>query len=83
MKTVVITYRVRHGLKFFEEHDERLNVTGDEWEVPIERARAVVYLPAGVTGLRAYAFTGGYGSQEAAARRRSSARTLPSRRPAS
>ncbi|HNV02882.1 MAG TPA: DUF2207 domain-containing protein [Vicinamibacterales bacterium] len=69
VKTVVITYRVRHGLKFFEEHDELYwNVTGDEWEVPIERARAVVYLPAGVTGLRAYAFTGGYGSQEAAAR---------------
>jgi len=60
---------VRNGLKFFEEHDELYwNVTGDEWEVPIERARAVVRLPAGVAGIRSYAFTGGYGSQESAAR---------------
>jgi uncharacterized membrane protein YgcG len=69
VKTVVVRYRVRNGLKFFEEHDELYwNVTGDEWEVPIERSRAVVRLPAGVAGLRAYAFTGGYGSQESAAR---------------
>jgi uncharacterized membrane protein YgcG len=68
VKTVVLRYRVRNGLKFFEEHDELYwNVTGDEWEVPIERARAVVRLPSGVTGLRAHAFTGGYGSQESAA----------------
>jgi len=68
VKTVVIKYRVRNGLKFFEEHDELYwNVTGDEWDVPIERARAVVYLPPAVQGLRAYAFTGGYGSQETAA----------------
>ena len=69
VKTVVVRYRVRNGLKFFEEHDELYwNVTGDEWEVPIERARAVVRLPAGVEGIRSYAFTGGYGSQESAAR---------------
>jgi len=67
VKTVVVRYRVLNGLKFFEEHDELYwNVTGDEWEVPIERARAVVRLPAGVAGIRSYAFTGGYGSQESA-----------------
>jgi uncharacterized membrane protein YgcG len=69
VKTVVVRYRVRNGLKFFDEHDELYwNVTGDEWQVPIERARAVIRLPAGVTGVRSYAFTGGYGSQESAAR---------------
>ena len=69
VKTVVVRYRVRNGLKFFEDHDELYwNVTGDEWEVPIERARAVIRLPAGAEGIRSYAFTGGYGSQEAAAR---------------
>jgi uncharacterized membrane protein len=69
VKTIVVRYRVHNGLKFFEEHDELYwNVTGDEWEVPIERARAVVRLPASIAGLRAYAFTGGYGSQESAAR---------------
>ena len=69
VKTVVVRYRVLNGLKFFEEHDELYwNVTGDEWDVPIERAIAVVRLPSGVTGIRSYAFTGGYGSQESAAR---------------
>jgi hypothetical protein len=68
-KTVVVRYRVRNGLKFFEEHDELYwNVTGDEWEVPIAAATATIHLPAGVTGLRTAAFTGGYGSQESAAR---------------
>jgi uncharacterized membrane protein YgcG len=68
VRTVVVRYRVRNGLKFFEEHDELYwNVTGDEWDVPIERARAVVRLPAAVSGIRAHAFTGGYGSQESAA----------------
>ncbi len=67
-RTVVLAYRVRNGLKFFDEHDELYwNVTGDEWEVPIEAARALVRLPDGVGGIRATAFTGGYGSQEAAA----------------
>ncbi len=66
--TVVLRYRVRNGLKFFEEHDELYwNVTGDEWEVPIEAAAAQVYLPPGVSGVRAVAFTGGYGSNEQAA----------------
>jgi hypothetical protein len=67
-RTVVLAYRVRNGLKFFDEHDELYwNVTGDEWEVPIEAARALVHLPAGAAGLRAAAFTGGYGSSATAA----------------
>jgi uncharacterized membrane protein YgcG len=68
VRTVVLRYRVRNGLKFFEQHDELYwNVTGDEWEVPIEAASARVTLPAQVTGIRAAAFTGGYGSAERAA----------------
>ncbi|MBI2835339.1 MAG: DUF2207 domain-containing protein [Acidobacteria bacterium] len=67
-RTVVLRYRVRNGLKFFDEHDELYwNVTGDEWEVPIETVTAVVQLPDTVTGVRAIAFTGGYGSREQAA----------------
>ena len=67
-RTVVLRYRVQNGLKFFDEHDELYwNVTGDEWEVPIEAAAARVHLPPGAAGLRAAAFTGGYGSREAAA----------------
>jgi uncharacterized membrane protein len=64
-KTVKVVYRVANGLRFFDEHDELYwNVTGDEWEVPIESASADVKLPAGVSGVRATAFRGAYGSTE-------------------
>jgi len=67
-RTVILKYRVRNGLKFFEDHDELYwNITGDEWDAPIRAATARIYLPPGVTGLRAVAFTGGYGSREQAA----------------
>jgi uncharacterized membrane protein len=67
-RTVVVRYGVPNALRFFEEHDELYwNVTGDEWEVPIEAASARVALPSGVSDVRAGAFTGGYGSQETAA----------------
>nr|WP_232470443.1 DUF2207 domain-containing protein [Methylococcus sp. BF19-07] len=66
-KTVILHYRVRNGLKFFEDHDELYwNITGDEWEVPIEAASARIALPSGAEGVRTLAFTGSYGSREAA-----------------
>lgn len=62
-RTVVLRYRASNALRFFDEHDELYwNVTGDEWEQPIEAATAVVTLPAGVQGVRAIAFDGVYGS---------------------
>ncbi len=62
-RTVLLRYRATNGLRFFTEHDELYwNVTGDEWDVPIEAASAVVELPAGATGVRAIAFNGAYGS---------------------
>jgi uncharacterized membrane protein len=68
LRTVILRYRVENGLKFFEEHDELYwNVTGDEWEAPIESVNARVHLPPGAASLRAVAFTGGYGSRERAA----------------
>jgi len=67
-KTVKLRYRVANALRFFDEHDELYwNVTGDEWEVPIETVSAVVRLPEGVSGLRATAFRGAYGSTEQSA----------------
>ncbi len=67
-RTVILKYRAKNGLKFFEDHDELYwNITGDEWEVPIRSATARIYLPQGASGLRAVAFTGGYGSREQAA----------------
>jgi len=64
-KTLVLTYRVSNGLKYFEDHDELYwNVTGDEWEVPIEAASARILLPAAASGVKALAFTGAYGARE-------------------
>jgi uncharacterized membrane protein YgcG len=64
-KTLVLTYKVTNGLKYFDDHDELYwNVTGDEWDVPIEAATARVLLPAGATGVKAVAFSGAYGARE-------------------
>jgi len=61
--TIVLRYRATNGLRFFEEHDELYwNVTGDEWDVPIDAATAVVQLPSEAGGVRAVAFNGPYGS---------------------
>jgi uncharacterized membrane protein YgcG len=68
VRTVVLRYQVRNALRYFDEHDELYwNVTGDEWEMPIEAASASISLPPTVTGLRALAFTGAYGSTEQSA----------------
>jgi hypothetical protein len=65
VRSVAIRYRVPNALLFFEDHDELYwNITGDEWEVPIEDASAVIELPAGASGIRTLAFTGAYGSKE-------------------
>lgn len=61
--TVVLRYRAKNGLRFFADHDELYwNVTGDEWDVPIEAATARIELPGAATGVRAIAFNGAYGS---------------------
>jgi Predicted membrane protein (DUF2207) C-terminal domain/Predicted membrane protein (DUF2207) N-terminal domain len=61
--TVVLRYRARNGLRFFADHDELYwNITGDEWDVPIESATARIELPGAASGIRAIAFNGVYGS---------------------
>ena len=63
-REISLHYRVRNGLRFFEDHDELYwNVTGNSWDVPLESASAHVILPAGVTGLRAANYTGFFGSR--------------------
>lgn len=65
IRTVRLRYRVSNALRFFDEHDELYwNVTGDEWDVPIEHASALVRLPVGASGVRATAFRGAYGSTQ-------------------
>ncbi|MFZ0523524.1 MAG: DUF2207 domain-containing protein [Candidatus Acidiferrales bacterium] len=63
-RTIVLHYRVLDAIRFFADHDELYwNVTGDEWENPINLVTARVELPAGVTGLHAIAYTGIIGSR--------------------
>src|SRR2546426_275039 len=62
-RTLLLRYHATNGLRFFDEHDELYwNVTGDEWEVPIQAATAEIELPLGTPGARAIAFNGVYGS---------------------
>jgi uncharacterized membrane protein YgcG len=64
VRTITLHYSVKNGLRFFEDHDELYwNVTGDDWDVPIENASVQILLPSGVTGIRASEFTGSYGSR--------------------
>lgn len=63
-KTVVIHYKALDALRFFPDHDELYwNVTGNETNAVVENASARIELPAGVTGLHAEAYTGGYGER--------------------
>src|SRR5258706_483700 len=57
-KTLVLRYHATNGLRFFDEHDELdWNVTGAEWEGPIDVATAVITLRAGGPGRRGRAAT--------------------------
>jgi len=50
-RTVEITYNVRNGIRYFEDHDEFYwNVTGNDWPVPIDHASALVNLPSAQRG---------------------------------
>jgi uncharacterized membrane protein len=62
-RTVIFHYQVLDGLRFLEDHDELYwNVTGDEWDAPIDLVTAHIVLPSGTTGIRAIAYTGAFGS---------------------
>src|SRR5271168_3958711 len=68
-RTILLHYRVLDALRFFQDHDELYwNVTGNEWENSIELVTAHIELPAGVTGLRAVAYTGVTGARTEDAR---------------
>jgi hypothetical protein len=68
-RTIVLHYRASNGVRFFDDHDELYwNVTGDEWDVPIDAAAARIELPRAAAGIRAIAFNGVYGSTSQDAR---------------
>src|SRR5690606_13912499 len=52
----VIRYRVEGALNGFEGHDELYwNATGNDWSVPIERARVTVTLPVAIQDVLCFA----------------------------
>ena len=62
-----IFYRVDNGIGYFNDHDELYwNVTGQGWEVPIEKVGALIHLPEKVfeSNLKLDCFTGFFGSKE-------------------
>jgi uncharacterized membrane protein len=65
-RTIRITYKAANAVRFFKDHDEFYwNVTGNDWKVPIAEASAFVALPSAAAGkgIKAQAFTGGFGSR--------------------
>jgi hypothetical protein len=63
-RTVVLRYRVLDAIRFLSDHDELYwNVTGEEWDSPIESASARIDLPEGASGVHAVAYTGLFGSR--------------------
>ena len=63
--TYVIPYSVSGGLTYFSDHDELYwNVTGTDWEVPMEKVTATVKLPQllNLSDVRLACYTGVSGS---------------------
>jgi hypothetical protein len=84
-RQVVIRYHVGGALRFFYAGSEPgpmdelyWNVTGNEWEMPIDRASGRVVLPEGATPARWSVYTGpaGTGLEGSRATSRASGRTL-------
>jgi len=73
VRTVVIRYRIRDGIRFFEDGDGTpsrdelyYNVTGTDWRIPIEDVTVRVRLPAGIEPLEIWGYTGPAGATERA-----------------
>ncbi|WP_440657283.1 DUF2207 domain-containing protein [Ensifer adhaerens] len=61
--TFQFTYETGRQIRFFDDHDELYwNVTGTEWDFPIDEASATVTLPDGVRAEALDYFTGSYGA---------------------
>ena len=65
--TYAITYQTSRQLGFFEQHDELYwNVTGNDWDFPINKASATVHLPKIIPqdSLQIEGYTGSFGSKD-------------------
>ncbi|MCS6956262.1 MAG: DUF2207 domain-containing protein [Patescibacteria group bacterium] len=65
--TYVINYKVKGAITYFSDHDELYwNITGNEWQVPIEKVKVQIFLPGKIDekNLKTDCFTGVFGSKE-------------------
>ncbi len=64
VRTYQISYEVDRAINYFSDHDELYwNVTGNEWEVPIQHAEVVIALPIGSSqNITTACYSGEYGS---------------------
>ena len=68
-RSVVLTYQVINGLHHYRDRDVFYwNVTGNDWEVPIDQVNARIVFPRTVQGLNVDVFTGPRGATEHDAR---------------
>jgi len=57
-----LRYRVANQVRYFDTYDEIYwNATGNYWSFPIEKARAVIVLPAGARAVQTAGYTGALG----------------------
>jgi len=64
-ETYIIQYRISGVINPFEEHDELFwNVTGNEWDAPINKATAAIVLPSSSETFKTKCFTGPDGSTQ-------------------
>jgi uncharacterized protein (TIGR04222 family) len=62
-RTVIFHYQISDAIRFQKDYDELYwNVTGDEWDAPIDLVTARITLPSDASGVRAIAYTGAFGS---------------------
>jgi len=65
--TYAITYRTNRQLGFFDQHDELYwNVTGNDWDFPINKATATVRLPKTIPqdSIKVEGYTGAFDSTD-------------------
>jgi hypothetical protein len=62
LHTYVITYQTNRQIGFFEQFDELYwNVTGNGWDMQIDKATATLHLPAGASVVQSAYYTGRQG----------------------
>lgn len=64
IKTYRLYYIVKRGILFLKDYDELYwNVTGNEWQVPIEKVKVRVNLPQEIEEVKIDCFTGYFGEK--------------------